>query len=169
MLSRREVLTAVGGYGCFGIVYSLVLRLTRRRVVERVVEERSIEGLDRAFAERIEAGFLFGDFQFKTDDKARDFLQTGVFACYRPVEGEVSALKEPRRLSRSRWQKLLELALAEGGSYFLTYHRWATRSQVETAYRKMPEFLRRKLEWDPDERFQSDWYRHYRDMFADRL
>jgi FAD/FMN-containing dehydrogenase len=303
---NRELFELViGGYGCLGIVYSLVLRLTCRRVVERVVEERSIEGLDRAFAERIEAGFLFGDFQFKTDDKARDFLQTGVLACYRPVEGEVSALEEPRRLARSRWQKLLELAhvdkarayelyssyylstdgqrygsdthqlspylddyhrrldrrlgaavpgsemisevyvprarlaefmglaaesfrraridviygtvrliepdtetflawareawasivfnfhvdhseagiararrqfrllidlaLAEGGSYFLTYHRWATRSQVEAAYPQMPEFLRRKLEWDSDERFQSDWYRHYRDMFADRL
>jgi hypothetical protein len=68
--------------------------------------------------------------------------------------------------ARRQFRLLIDLALAEGGSYFLTYHRWATRSQVEAAYPQMPDFLRRKLEWDPDERFQSDRYRHYRDMFA---
>jgi len=30
----------------------------------------------------------------------------------------------------------------------------------------MPEFLALKKTHDPDEVFQSDWYRHYRDMFA---
>jgi hypothetical protein len=29
--------------------------------------------------------------------------------------------------------------------------------------------LRLKREHDPGEVFQSDWYRHYREMFADRL
>ncbi len=64
---------------------------------------------------------------------------------------------------------MIDLALEQGGSYFLTYHRWATRDQVEACYPQMPEFLRQKLNWDPDERFQSDWYRHYRQMFADVL
>ncbi|MEE8623381.1 MAG: hypothetical protein V3T27_05805, partial [Alphaproteobacteria bacterium] len=31
------------------------------------------------------------------------------------------------------------------------------------------EFLRLKRKHDPAERFQSDWYRHYRAMFADTL
>ena len=31
------------------------------------------------------------------------------------------------------------------------------------------EFLRLKKRYDPEERFQSDWYRHYRTMFADIL
>jgi protein-S-isoprenylcysteine O-methyltransferase len=30
-------------------------------------------------------------------------------------------------------------------------------------------FLRLKKRYDPEERFQSDWYRHYRTMFADIL
>ena len=292
----------LGGYGCFGVVYSLVLRLAPRTMVERVVEIQSIAGLHRAFESRIADGFAFGDFQFKTDASAADFLQTGVFSCYRPVSGEAAIPEKQKRLSRSNWQKLLELAhvdksrayqaysdyylstngqiywsdthqlspyldgyhraldhrtgavvkgtemisevyvprdrlsefmglaaeafrrgavnviygtirlierddltflpwatdswacvvfnfhvdhseagierarnqfrllidlaLAEGGSYFLTYHRWATRAQVEACYPQMPHFLRRKMEWDPDERFQSDWYRHYRQMFA---
>jgi hypothetical protein len=29
--------------------------------------------------------------------------------------------------------------------------------------------LRAKRRHDPEERFQSDWYRHYRAMFADVL
>lgn len=28
------------------------------------------------------------------------------------------------------------------------------------------QFLKKKREVDPDERFQSEWYRHYRTMFA---
>jgi hypothetical protein len=31
------------------------------------------------------------------------------------------------------------------------------------------EFLRLKRRYDPQDRFQSEWYRHYRAMFADRL
>ena len=58
------------------------------------------------------------------------------------------------------------MAIARGGSYFLTYHRFARREQVEACYPQMPEFLRRKRERDPGEVFQSDWYRHYREMFA---
>src|SRR6266404_4187004 len=56
-----------------------------------------------------------------------------------------------------------------GGSYYLTYHRYATRKQVEACYPQFAEFLRLKKKYDPDERFQSDWYRHYRTMFADSL
>jgi hypothetical protein len=33
----------------------------------------------------------------------------------------------------------------------------------------MPEFLRLKKRYDPSETFESDWYRHYREMFADEL
>jgi FAD/FMN-containing dehydrogenase len=64
---------------------------------------------------------------------------------------------------------LIDSGLARGGSYYLTYHRWATRSQVEAAHPRFVEFLRAKRRHDPGERFQSDWYRHYRAMFADAL
>jgi hypothetical protein len=33
----------------------------------------------------------------------------------------------------------------------------------------MAEFLRAKRRYDPGELFQSDWYRHYKGMFADQL
>ena len=43
----------VGGYGLFGVVYAVTLRLVPRRKLERVVEVRSIEGLIAAFDERV--------------------------------------------------------------------------------------------------------------------
>jgi FAD/FMN-containing dehydrogenase len=67
------------------------------------------------------------------------------------------------------FRRLIDRGIERGGSYYLTYHRWATREQVETCYPQFAEFLRKKLEYDPDERFQSEWYRHYREMFADAL
>ena len=69
----------------------------------------------------------------------------------------------------SAFRRLIDLAISRGGSYFLTYHRWATREQVETCYPRFTDFLRHKQAHDPAERFQSDWYRHYRSMFADVL
>jgi len=63
--------------------------------------------------------------------------------------------------------RLIDRGLSYGGSYFLTYHRWARREQVLAAYPEFVDFLRFKQRVDPQERFQSDWYRHYRTMFAD--
>jgi hypothetical protein len=67
------------------------------------------------------------------------------------------------------FRRLIDIARRRGGSYFLTYHRWASREQVETCHPRFIEFLRLKLKHDPQERFQSDWYRHYRTMFSDVL
>jgi FAD/FMN-containing dehydrogenase len=64
------------------------------------------------------------------------------------------------------FRMIIDRALSFGGSYFLTYHRWATKEQVLLAYPQMPEFLKLKKKYDPTELFQSDWYRHYREMFA---
>lgn len=64
------------------------------------------------------------------------------------------------------FRRLIDLAADRGGSYFLTYHRWATREQIERCHPRFREFLDAKLRHDPEERFQSDWYRHHRDLFA---
>jgi hypothetical protein len=54
-------------------------------------------------------------------------------------------------------------------TYFPTYHRWARKDQVEHCHPRFVEFLKAKRQFDPQERFQSDWYRHYREMFATEL
>jgi hypothetical protein len=61
---------------------------------------------------------------------------------------------------------LIDLARSRGGSYFLTYHRWARREQVLGCYPQFPEFLRLKKVHDPEERFQSDWYRHHVELLS---
>jgi hypothetical protein len=74
-----------GGYGLFGIVTSVQVRLVPRRKIERVVEVRTTDGLMAAFEKRIADGFLYGDFQFAIERDSDDFLHKGVFSCYRPV------------------------------------------------------------------------------------
>jgi FAD/FMN-containing dehydrogenase len=66
----------------------------------------------------------------------------------------------------SMFRELLDEALERGGSFHLAYPRWATRGQLETAYPRFAEFLRVKRVYDPEERFQSDWYRHYRGLLG---
>jgi FAD/FMN-containing dehydrogenase len=294
-----------GGYGLFGVVISLQLRLVPRAKVERVVQIRTVETLMAAFEKRIADGFEYGDFQFSIDRDSDDFLHKGVFSCYRPVSIDTPIPTQEKELTDENWRQLLYLAhtdekeafnryaeyylstngqiywsdlhqlsiypdnyhreidarlhapypatemiteinvprqalagfLAEaredfrknnteliygtvrlierddesflpwakqpyactifnlhvvhspvgirrsadafrrlidlaarrGGSYYLTYHRHATRSQLESCYPQFADFLHLKKQYDPDERFQSDWYRHYRTMFADSL
>jgi len=294
-----------GGYGLFGVVTSLQLRLVPRTKVERVVQIRTVETLMAAFEKRIADGFEYGDFQFSIDRDSDDFLHKGVFSCYRPVSIDTPIPTQEKELTDENWRQLLYLAhtdekeafnryaeyylstngqiywsdlhqlsiyhdnyhreidarlhapypatemiteinvprealagfLAEaredfrkndteliygtvrlierddesflpwakqpyactifnlhvvyslvgirrsadafrslidmaarrGGSYYLTYHRHATRSQLESCYPQFADFLHLKKQYDPDERFQSDWYRHYRTMFADSL
>lgn len=68
--------------------------------------------------------------------------------------------------SATAFRNLIDLAADRGGSYFLTYHRWATRDQVERCHPRFRAFLEQKLQHDPEERFQSDWYRHHKALFA---
>ena len=63
------------------------------------------------------------------------------------------------------FRALIDLGVQHGGSYYLTYHRWARKDQVERCYPQMSAFLAKKTEFDPGEVFQSSWYRHYRRMF----
>ena len=60
------------------------------------------------------------------------------------------------------FRALIDLAIAQGGSYYLTYHRWATRRQLETCYPQMRQFLTLQRQHDPAGRWQSDWLRHLR-------
>jgi FAD/FMN-containing dehydrogenase len=296
---------AIGGYGLFGVVSSVTLRLTQRQKLQRVVELVRIDDVMRQFEQRISEGFIYGDCQFALDPASEDFLRRGIFSCYKPVDPAMAIPARQREIAEEQWLRLLYLAHADktkafnvysseylttngqiywsdthqtsyypegyhraldskmrvealgsemiselyvprqelvaffadmredfrahnvdviygtirlieqddesflawarepwactvlnlhvshtpdgveraaasfrrlidlarkrGGSYFLTYHKWATRAQVETCYPQFTEFLKLKRRYDPQERFQSDWYRHYRRLFADSL
>jgi FAD/FMN-containing dehydrogenase len=88
------------------------------------------------------------------------------FAC---VIFTLHAERTPSALARlaDTCRGIIDKAADRGGSYYLTYHRYATRKQVERCYPQFAEFLRLKKKYDPDEIFQSEWYRHAKKLFAD--
>ena len=62
-------------------------------------------------------------------------------------------------------RRLIDIGLRHGGSYYPTYHRYALRRQVDLCYPQMQEFLKLKRKYDPEELYQSEWYRHYKRMY----
>jgi FAD/FMN-containing dehydrogenase len=112
---------AIGGYGLFGLITSATLRLVERRKLERVVEVRSVDGLPKAFAERIRDGFLYGDFQYAIDETSSDFLNRGVFSCYRPVDAATPVPSGQKELLERDWVELLHLAHHAKGEAFRRY------------------------------------------------
>jgi FAD/FMN-containing dehydrogenase len=291
----------IGGYGLFGAVTSIRLRLAPRRILQRTVVLVTVDELLARFDERIAQGFLFGDCQFSIDEASPDFLRVGIFSCYGPDPGATSIPDGQRALSTQDWGRLLylthtdrakaaqayiahylatsgqlywsdlhqrseyvggyhatldrmigsaapgseiitelyvpraelaafmtdaaealrdgdpivvygtirlverddeavltwarepwacvifnlhtvhdaagmasaseafsmliDLARAHGGSYYLTYHRFASAAQLAACHPRFAEFVATKRRLDPEERFSSDWYRHYSASF----
>jgi FAD/FMN-containing dehydrogenase len=70
--------------------------------------------------------------------------------------------------SAAAFRTLIDLAVDRGGSYFLTYHRWATIDQLLAAHPRFPDFVAAKRAHDPGGLLQSEWYRHYQDALDAR-
>ena len=123
----------VGGYGLFGVVTAVTLRLVPRVKVERCVARLEIEELIDAFDERIAAGHLYGDFQFATAP-----AQPGFPAHRRVVElpaGRATIAPIPddqRRLSQRDWNELLTLAHTDKRAAFQKFTEFylATHGQL---------------------------------------
>lgn len=64
------------------------------------------------------------------------------------------------------FRALIDASIHLGGSFFLTYHRYALPSQVEACYPEFREWLALKVKYDPAGLWTSDWYEHYRAGFA---
>jgi len=58
-------------------------------------------------------------------------------------------------------QELIDAALKHGGRYYLPYRLHATPEQFQQAYPQSAEFFERKRHYDPDERFQNQFYLKY--------
>ena len=54
----------------------------------------------------------------------------------------------------------IDRAIELGGSYYLTYHRWATGVQALACHPRLGEFIAEKHRLDPGGVFSSDWFRH---------
>jgi FAD/FMN-containing dehydrogenase len=123
---------AIGGYGLFGVISSVSLRLVPRRKVRRAVDVRDVDGIIAAFDDRIRSGFLYGDFQFAIDPKSDDFLRRGVFSCYQPIEDTAEVPNGQKELSGEDWNKLLVLAHINKSEAFQRYATYylSTNGQV---------------------------------------
>jgi FAD/FMN-containing dehydrogenase len=64
-----------------------------------------------------------------------------------------------------QFRRLIDIGIKHGGSYYPTYHRYALRRQVDACFPQFQDFLKLKRKYDPQELFQSDWYRHYKRMY----
>ena len=99
-----------GGYGLFGFIDTVTVRLSPRQKVRRTVEIETADRLLARFDERIADGYEFGDFQFALDPRSSDFLRRGIFSCYKPTSIDAPIPEGQRELSESDWKKLLWLA-----------------------------------------------------------
>jgi FAD/FMN-containing dehydrogenase len=122
----------IGGYGLFGVVTAVTLRLTPRRKLQRVVEVRAVEGLMDAFDARVADGCLYGDFQFDIDPKSDGFMRRGVFSCYRAVADSTPIAATQKELADSEWAALLTMAHADKTAAFDQYSSYylTTSGQV---------------------------------------
>ena len=62
--------------------------------------------------------------------------------------------------ARSAFTRLIDHAMEHGGSYYLTYHRFARPDQLLACHPGITQFLAAKRRFDPAGVFQSNWYRH---------
>jgi FAD/FMN-containing dehydrogenase len=112
---------AIGGYGLFGPMATVRLRLTPRHKVQRIVEVIDLENLPAMFDRRIADGFQYGDFQFATDLESDALLHRGVFSCYKPVDDATAMPAVRKQLSPDNWKELLYLAHVDRARAFQMY------------------------------------------------
>ena len=65
--------------------------------------------------------------------------------------------------------RLIDLAIAHRGTYYLTYHRFARPDQLLTCHPTLRSFIATKQRLDPDGIFQSDWYHHLLSQTSGKL
>lgn len=135
---------AIGGYGLFGLIASVTLRLVPRVLLRRRVEMIEVDQLMARMSNLVSAGFLYGDFQFAIDDKSPEFMQLGILSAYQPVEigtlGRHEVLSnldgygemKQRTISPAGWQELVCLAHLNKSEAFSKYaiHYLATDGQL---------------------------------------
>lgn len=287
----------IGGYGLFGLISQVTLRLVRRFKIRRRVKVIKVKDLLENYERRLEEGFVFGDCQYATLLTGASESHQGVFPCYEPVDINTPIEANQKQLTADQWagfyrlmrsnkrqafkeyaahyrstegqtywsdthqlagnfeghrkavdasrgtemitevylpfqqliafliktredlmqrdaditygtirfikadketflpwakqdsvcivcnlhvkqspegiqkaksdfRQIIDRTIEFGGSFFLTYHRWATPDQISACYSNIRKFFALKRKYDPNELLQSDWYRHYAKHFS---
>lgn len=114
----------IGGYGLFGVVESVTLRLARRRKLQRLVDLADIGSVEIMFAKAIKAGILYGDFQFAIDPEDDGFLKRGIFSRYQPLPDDAEMPPTLRALGEDDWHGLMRLAHHDKRAAFDAYSKF---------------------------------------------
>lgn len=122
---------AIGGYGLFGVIATVTLRLMPRVALRRRVQVTSIADAATDARAAMNSASMFADFQFEIDPMSPHFLTRGVFARYEIVGGEADALANVE-LAPDDWRRLLLLAHTDKSRAFQEYarHYLATDGQT---------------------------------------
>jgi len=140
---------AIGGYGLFGVVGSVRLRLMRREIVRRAVKATTIEALPSRLDAALASGALYGDFQFSTATETEGFLRDGVFSTYHPVpagsfRSEDLTPAGKQVLSTEQWSRLITLAHSDRDRAFrsyLDYYRTTDGQLYESDRQQLSTYL----------------------------
>ena len=111
----------IGGYGLFGVITEVDLRLSPRQKLKRHVEIVNLSDFAARTTQKIDEGYLYGDLQFKTDGAAEDFLKRGVYSFYIPVPLDTPIPQKQRKISSDKWKELLALAHSDKAQVFEDY------------------------------------------------
>ena len=74
----------IGGYGLFGVIGNVRLRLAPVTTLQRVVQLIDVKDFIPLVRERVKEGFLYGDFQFAIDPTSNEFMKRGIYSLYKP-------------------------------------------------------------------------------------
>ncbi|MGH7175983.1 MAG: FAD-binding oxidoreductase, partial [Tepidisphaeraceae bacterium] len=151
----------IGGYGLFGIVVTVTLRLGPRWKLRRLVDVLDIDDAIGAVRRRAGDGCLYGDFQYSIDPSDDSFLRRGVCACYQPEPQNTPVSDESADLSTDEWVRLLRLAqddkrraFQEYALHYLATHGriyWSDTMQLSTYLPNYSQLLERAGGSDGDE------------------
>lgn len=108
--NRELFQLVIGGYGLFGVIGNVKVRLAPVRILERVVRIIEVRDFIPLVSKRIQEGFLYGDFQFAIDPKSGDFMRRGVYSLYKPVNKTGKVNGELKEMKGDDWYRLLGLA-----------------------------------------------------------
>lgn len=109
---------AIGGYGLFGIITEVTLRLSPRFPIQRSVRVMSVAEFIKAIREN---DWIYGDLQFNIDETSPEFLLLGICSAYQRVETLPPEGETKRRLTTDLWNRLLLLAHTDRATGFREY------------------------------------------------
>jgi FAD/FMN-containing dehydrogenase len=118
---------AIGGYGLFGVISRVKLRLIRRQRLVRRVRWGETEDLAESFEKYTAQGALYGDFQYSIDSESKDFIRRGILTAYVPADSRDKGTQDAPELSEANLAELLYLAHTNKAEAFQDYARASLR------------------------------------------